>query len=68
MTKVFAERLRKLRTERGLSQQKLADMCGIGVVTVWDYENEKYTPTLYNAFVLADFFGVSLDWLVGRGE
>ena len=68
MTKVFAERLKKLRTERGLSQQKLADMCGIGVVTVWDYENEKHTPTLYIAFLLADFFGVSLDWLVGRVE
>ena len=65
MTK-FAERLKEKRLEMRLTQSQLADMCGLGVATIWNYENENFTPTLYGAVAIAEKLNVSLDWLAGR--
>ncbi len=61
----FAERLKELRTERGLGQVALARELGVGksVISLW--EKGQCEPTLGNLIKMATFFGVSIDYLAG---
>ncbi len=61
----FGERLKELRTERGLGQIQLAKELGVGksVISLW--ETGKSEPTLGNLVKIALFFGVSTDYLAG---
>ena len=59
-------RIRVLRTEKGLSQEELARRCGVTRQTVNAIENNKYDPTLSLAFRLADELGTTLDALFLR--
>jgi transcriptional regulator with XRE-family HTH domain len=49
----FAENLRRLRAERGLSQEGLARLAGMGVGAVRDYEQGKKEPSFRYALMLA---------------
>ncbi|KRM63027.1 hypothetical protein FC14_GL001274 [Ligilactobacillus agilis DSM 20509] len=60
--------LRKLRTERGLTQQQLADRIGMSRVQVADMERGHKSITSEMAWKLADYFMVSIDYLLGRAE
>lgn len=60
--------LRKLRTERGLTQQQLADKIGMSRVQVADMERGHKSITSETAWELADYFMVSIDYLLGRAE
>ena len=62
------EKLKYLRTEGGLTQCQLAKKLGIGQTTVAAYENGTHEPQLYSLIAYADFFGCSLDYLVGRTD
>ena len=64
--KVFAERLKDLRNERGISQAQLAKTLGVsfGIVCYW--ETDRSEPTAPNLVKIADYFGVSVDYLLGR--
>lgn len=64
----FAERLRALRKSRGLACATLSELCGLCPQQVGRYESGRRVPTLPAAVALADYFGVSLDYLVGRAE
>ena len=66
MNELFAERLKELRAEQGVSQVLLAKSLGVskGIVSLW--ENGLREPTLSNLVALADYFCVSLDFLAGR--
>lgn len=64
----FQKRLRELRLRKGISQQVLADRCGIAKHAIARYERGQRCPNMKNAEVLADFFGVTLDYLWGRSE
>ena len=61
----FAERLKELRTERGLGQVALARELGVGksVISLW--EKGQCEPTLGNLIKIAAFFDVSIDYLAG---
>lgn len=59
-------RIRVLRTEKGLSQEELAQRCGVTRQTVNAIENNKYDPTLSLAFRLADELGTTVDALFLR--
>lgn len=63
---IFSKRLKKLRKNKGLKQQELAEILGIKRNTYSDWENGKTEPRFDNLVKLADFFNVSLDWLFGR--
>jgi len=54
-------RIRELRTERGLTQQDLADAIGVSRQTVNAIEGEKYSPSLEAAFRIAEVLGKKLD-------
>lgn len=66
--KLIAERLKFLRKEKNLTQTELGEKVGIKRNTYSDWENGKTEPSLEKLIVLADFFEVSLDWLVGRDK
>lgn len=63
----FQERLYSLRKGRGISQEELANVVGVSRQAVQKWEAGTSTPDIQNLSALADYFGVSLDYLV-RGQ
>lgn len=54
-------RVRELRTERGLSQGELAAAVGVSRQTINSIEQERYTPSLPLALALARFFRATVE-------
>ncbi len=65
MVKVFAERLKELRLEKGIGQEQLAKELGVGKATISLWENALREPKLYGLITVAQYFGVSIDYLAG---
>lgn len=63
---LFSVRLKELRLQHGFSQEELAKRIGIKQSSYSDWETGKCKPNYEGLEKIADFFGVSLDWLVGR--
>jgi transcriptional regulator with XRE-family HTH domain len=65
----WGQRLRKLRHRAGLTQLQLAVRLGVRLATLSDWERNDGSPSMANVCAAADFFGVSIEWLVrGRGR
>lgn len=58
--------LRNLRKENKKTQQELANYLNVAASTYGGYEKEVNEPTIETLCKLADFYHVSLDYLVGR--
>lgn len=56
-------RIKELRKAKKLSQNDLAESCGVTRQTINAIENNKYDPSLSLAFTLADCLGVTVDRL-----
>lgn len=67
-TSEFPRRLQRLRERRRISRRVLSELCGLGKNAVSRYERGERLPSIADAERLADFFGVSLDYLCGRAE
>ena len=67
-TSVFANRLKELRAERGLSQDAVGKIAGVSRYAVYTYEKAKVFPTVEGLIALADFFDVTTDYLLGRSD
>lgn len=61
----FGELLPELRKDMGMTQQELASVLHISVVTVFNYEKGVYFPDLEKLVNMADFFHVTTDHLLG---
>jgi transcriptional regulator with XRE-family HTH domain len=61
----FAERLKELREEKGLSYVKLAQKIGVSDVTIGRWEKLTSVPSATEIIALSKFFGVSADYLLG---
>ena len=61
----FSERLKELRQERGLSQMELSKQTGLSQSAIAKWEKDKTDPTSANLIVLSQFFGESVDYLLG---
>ena len=61
-------RLKELRKQRGLNQTDLAKAIGIAQPTLSGRESEKFQIDDANKIKLADYFGVSIDYLMGRND
>ena len=61
-------RLRELREKMNLRQTDVAEATGLDQRTLSNYETEKTNPDSFALVKLADFFGVSIDYLVGRTD
>ena len=58
--------LTELRKEKEIGQKELAVYLNVSVGTVSNYENDVHSPDLSTLCKLADFFGVTTDYLLGR--
>ena len=61
----FAERLKELRTEKGLSIQGLSKATKIGVASICRLENQQADVKGSQLVILAKFFDVTIDYLMG---
>ncbi len=64
----FSERICQLKLERKLLQKDIAAAIGLSLRAYQYYEKGQKEPTLSVLIRLADFFDVSLDYLVGRSD
>lgn len=64
--KAFAQKLKELRKAKKVTQQELSEALGYGYTAVANYESGRNEPSLQDLVHIADFFGVSLDDLLGR--
>ena len=62
----MVKNLRKLRIQRGISQQLLADIIGTSQQSINKYENHSVEPDINTLIKIADYFCVTIDYLVGR--
>jgi len=63
---MYRNRIRDLREDRDLTQQVLAQLLQIHQTTYSDYELGRLNVPVSVLHVLADFYGVSIDYLLGR--
>lgn len=65
---LFGPRLRALRKKAGMTQQAVADRMRIHRTTYTKYETGVVTPDQQGLVSLAELFGVTVDFLLGREE
>lgn len=61
----FASRLRKARANTGFTQREVAKELNISKSTIASYETGRTEPDIETLGTLADFYNVSVDWLLG---
>ena len=64
----YNERIREIREERFLTQQKVADLLHVGQRTYADYESGKIRIPIDNIMILARFYNVSMDYITGASN
>ncbi len=64
----FSQRLKELRKERRLYQRELAELLGISIRGYQCYETGEHEPGVKKLIALADYYNVSIDYLVGRTD
>lgn len=62
---ILAERLKQIRIEKGKVQSEISEMLGINKSTYSQYENGKRTPKPETLQKIADFYSVTVDYLLG---
>ena len=65
---MYGERMKLLRKTRKVPQKELAELMGVKIRGYQFYESETTEPTISALIALADFYGVSIDYLVGRTD
>lgn len=63
---MYISRLRDLREDKDLTQKELADYLQVHQTTYSDYELGRINVPIKVLHTLADFYGVSIDYLLGR--
>lgn len=61
-------KIRELRKEKGLTMKALGAIFSLSESTISLYENGKHYPDIETMQKFADFFGVTVDYLLGREE
>ena len=65
---MYQMRVRDLREDRDLSQKEIAELLQVHQTTYSDYELGKVNIPVPALHKLADFYGVSIDYLLGRTD
>ncbi len=65
---LVAQRIKDLMKSEKLTQMQLAHALEVGQSSISDWLNSKSEPSIENLWKLADFFDVSVDYLIGRKE
>ncbi len=64
----LSERLQQLKNEKNLLQKQIAEDVGLSLRAYQYYERGEREPTSSTLIILADYFNVSIDYLVGRTD
>ena len=64
----YNERIRNIREDNFLTQQKVADLLHIGQRTYADYESGKTRIPIDNILILAQYYNVSMDYITGASN
>ncbi len=65
---LVAERIKELMNEQGLNQVRLAEKIGVKQNTISSWLCYKKEPSITSLWLLADYFNVEIDYLVGRKD
>ena len=68
MENKFPERLKRMRERNRQKQCVLSELCGLNRNAINRYENGKAEPTVSSLESIADYFDVSIDYLLGRSD
>ncbi len=58
--------IKMLRVKNGVTQQQLATAVGVSQQSINKYENHDIEPDIATLIAIADYFGTSVDYLIGR--
>ena len=58
------QRIQKLRTDAGMSQETFASLIGVSRQSVSKWEADRAFPEIDKLTVIAEKFGVSCDWII----
>jgi DNA-binding XRE family transcriptional regulator len=61
MSEVIYNRIAMLRAERGISRRELAESLGVHYQTIGYLERGEYSPSLYLALSMAEYFDVTVE-------
>lgn len=61
MTRIFSKNLKYIRTQKGVSQQELADKLKLDRSTISRWENDEMDITVGNAIQIADYFNIPIE-------
>lgn len=64
----FSSRFRALRKEQGLTQKAMGEVLGVGERIICYYESGGRHPDFKSLLFIAEYFQVSLDYLVGWSD
>ena len=64
----IADRLKLLRSQKGVNQDVVAESCNMSRIALARYETGARIPRSENAARLADYYGVTVDYILGREE
>ena len=62
----FGELVAELRNDRGLTQRELGAILHVSTATVSNYENGNHYPDVERLIAIANYFDVTVDYLLGR--
>lgn len=65
---IVANRIKELMNEEKLTQTALANKIGVKQNTISAWLLEKKEPSIKSLWLLADYFGVEVDYLIGRKD
>ena len=68
VAEIFAERLKELREEHNVRLKTLASAIGVSDIAISRWENLKRIPNIESLSLIADYFNVSIDYLLYRTE
>lgn len=64
----LSENLKRLRAQKGVYQKEVAPLLGVTVGSLSNYENGVHVPDPDTLMLLADYYGVSVDYLIGHTD
>ena len=64
----FKKRLQQLREKKRISRIVASELCGLASDSIRKYERGESEPTMASLIAMAEFFEVSVDYLVGKDD